>query len=430
MLIFLVAKLAEIKEDLELNQRTLADLTAEETELTNKTNQIEKEQQEAFDKKQKELDDAENAIKEIEKFLNDPTEDQLAVQNEELAKELKRLNRQLNLEDDDDSSFSSMSSLITPHVPTIEKVTMDLTTFFKNPNDFPFLATLLNPSNTSDGNNAKEKSPLKRQLDLSPKLGVVSGSVTKKARIDISPLKLHNTSSFIDYQLQQKKKQKTPESSPKVQVNAATFDVYQAKQNKKQKSRQSFPKENEPRQLRSLGNKRKSAPPPVEAPLSDIDKQPPIKIIRVEVIKSAPTLPVKEKSAETIQEASDEVIPSSEPEKAAYQPRSLNNDFEVLGKSKTVSTPSPEDPRDPGKDGKESKEIVVETSDKKKIQQNQKGEIENTVEINNDVGSIFGNGALVSVFIWFPLLRFSYFFLLQIFFVSVMHWQLNIFRNQ
>lgn len=216
-----VAKAALLKTEIGGSQQILAELAHEEAELKAKLNGIEQKNRESYRNILKALADTEKAIKDIEIFLGRPYEDNLAAENSELKKKLKGLNRELKIEDDNCSSVSSISSVsaIPAHMPVVEKISTNVTDYFKNPNDFSFMRGTpprqKRPPTSPAGKKAQplkpqnfaiERSPHKRQSPRS------TGPIVKKVRT--SPQQLESTKSIIAVasQPKNKRKQKEPKS--------------------------------------------------------------------------------------------------------------------------------------------------------------------------------------------------------------------------
>lgn len=316
-----VAKAALLKTEIGGSQQILAELAHEEAELKAKLNGIEQKNRESYRNILKALADTEKAIKDIEIFLGRPYEDNLAAENSELKKKLKGLNRELKIEDDNCSSVSSISSVsaIPAHMPVVEKISTNVTDYFKNPNDFSFMRGTpprqKRPPTSPAGKKAQplkpqnfaiERSPHKRQSPRS------TGPIVKKVRT--SPQQLESTKSIIAVasQPKNKRKQKEPKS--------LTTHL------------------EEMQQLRPSAPKRK--------PDAADSSTTPSKVMRVESSQPSTNLPAGAKTPP----ASDEVVMSSEPDVQ-------NQAREVSSKPKTPTV------EDPVAEGEQMEVSVEETPD-------------------------------------------------------------------
>jgi hypothetical protein len=100
------------------------------------------------EEKQQELDIVDQRLAESNDYINNPIEDELLKEVEDLETKLKQIQKELKLDRDDCSIFSS--SLIGPiSVPKMTDIADDYQSFFKNPNKFPTLESFLSPVTTN-----------------------------------------------------------------------------------------------------------------------------------------------------------------------------------------------------------------------------------------------------------------------------------------
>lgn len=352
-----------MRGELQKAKNSLLKLKEEEKTLDHKIKEKQQRKKDALNKKQQEVIDVEKAIKKSLEFLHGSIEEEMSKENAELEVQLKRLKKQLRADDDDDdcSTVSSCSEITPTQVPFIHKATMDLESFFKNPNDFPMLITspVLNRTSVKKVVEGSQPKPsAKLSLNFMDKTSPDSDG-PKKARTDERALKPKNSSHRFS-----QPQQKSPSQSH-AQL----------------------------RQLRSAGLKRKSpaadqspnivVPSPVVVTPASDEKQPPVKILRIE--KLSALSPQNEIAEQMETNVSDEVIGSSEPKEVPYKPRSLDKELQEVQEDeameeKIVRQPSPEDPRDPGTDGMRTEEIVIpatETEDME-MEEDEAAEVEPT----------------------------------------------------
>jgi hypothetical protein len=361
----IIVNLETAKKETEHLETAYEDLEREENVLNEQVNEKEKRQNDVMRTKRKDLAEKEKALAEAQEFIEETViENKLTAEFVELEAKLKLLNQQLRINDeDDDSSISGFVMDTGASMPIIvEKVTTDLASFFKNPNDFPdLLSTLASPVK----NKVAAKPVAKKQKTLekaktnsgsTPSTSGRSSSSSKKSRTHSRHLKQQNSNEHVR-QSPKEYSQKSPAS--------------------RRSSSQNISPQVTPRQLRSSGSKRKSQ----EFMASESEEeQLPVKILRVEILA---------KPYEKIQEPSNGIVDSSEPEQVNIQPRNLSKEFRAQQEKLAKNTPkpiaqqkahdkphsSPEDPRDPVKDGQhqlQTDQISIPetpTTEEEKVQQ-------------------------------------------------------------
>lgn len=306
--------------------------------------------------KRKELDEKEKKLAEAQQFMESEEEVKLATEVAELEAKQKEINQKLRVDDDDyDSSIFGID--IEASMPPVEKVTTDLASFFKNPNDFPDLFSNMRSPAAKNTVEKKQKTP-QNQPETSSSSSQ-SSSESKKNRTSNRHLKPKNSNVRV---------QQPPKKLPRNSLVSRRSTL------------QNVCPQAAPRQLRS-GSKRKSQEP-VASQLQTDDIQPPVKILRVEILA---------KTQENVKEPSDEIIESSEPEQVKMQPRNLSKEFHKQNENvlqspqkfvqvspkkavqvspkkaaetetpniEKVSHPSAEDPQDPVKDGQQQQTDTV-----------------------------------------------------------------------
>lgn len=304
-----------MKLDVEKEEQRLAALIKENEDISAKLAEKEQNKQNLLDEEKQKVVEVERQITEVELYLANNDEDKLLAEIDAIERQLIEIHE--NLDDDYSSGYSNSVDNSSPvAVPVFEKLTTDLASLFKNPNDFsvisPNVKTVKNQKPRSSGKHIRNNS---------------SGAGSKKVRYGS---RMDNSVSSI--------KQKSPKLvSSKYHQNLANV----------------------------LVEKSPVVPSPVViSPPSD-EKPQAAKILRVEILPAV--VPLTDKAHEPSKE-----VQNMNP----YVPRSLEKEYEppkqqsdikavseqnspltiplTTGKSKLI--PIPESPEEDVCDGDETAE--------------------------------------------------------------------------
>lgn len=138
-----VAELDELKLEVEKEEERLAALTKENEDICAQVAEKEQNKQNLLEEEKRQLAEVESQITKVETYLANNEEELLAAEIADLELQLSKLKS--NDYDDFSSEYSSNSMDYSPAAPVFEKLTTDLQSLFKNPNDFP---TSMSPIST------------------------------------------------------------------------------------------------------------------------------------------------------------------------------------------------------------------------------------------------------------------------------------------